>query len=118
MENYDVEVEYNVHELAVAADHLHCFLLNVLFICITWFRALISQECVNLGVFVLSKLLNNGDLLVAEHDSLADLLSHLKSPRTGLFLLFFTLRLLLLPACLNSADHLLVVVDLGLDGLP
>ena len=117
MENYDVQVEYNVHELAVAAYHLHSFLLNVLFICITWFRALLSQECVNLGVFVLSKLLNNGYLLVAKHDPLAYLLSHLHGTSTRLFLLFFTL-LLFLPAGLDSADHVLVVVDLALDGLP
>ena len=116
MENYDVQVEYNVHQLAVTAYHLHSFLLNVLFICITWFRALLSQECVNLGVFVLPQLLNNGYLLVAEHDPLAYLLSHLHGTSTRLLLLFFTL-LLLLPAGLDSADHVLVVIDLALDRL-
>jgi hypothetical protein len=88
-----------------------------LFISIARFRPLLPQEVVDLRVPLLAKLLNDCDLLVGEHRALAYLLSHLHRGRL-LLLRFLSLRFLGFPAGFHAANHVLVIVDLALDGLP
>ena len=70
LKNDDVEVENDVHELAVATDHPHRLLLDELFVCVTRLRALVPQESVNLRVQILTQLVYYGYFLVAHHYTL------------------------------------------------
>lgn len=78
---------------------------------------MLPQEIVDLAVSILTKLRYDGHFLIAQHDSLADLLSHLHGSSTTLFLRFFTLTLLF-SASLHPINHILIVFNLALYRLP
>ena len=83
LKNDDVEVENDVHELAVATDHPHRLLLDELFIRVTRLRPLAPQKSVYLRVQILTQLVYYGYFLVAHHYTLCKLLSHLHGTVTS-----------------------------------